>query len=605
MRLLCSTMVLALATFEGVFGTATAQAQTAAGAAVFQRQCASCHATGATDQRAPTLEALRLRTPERVLDALLTSSMRIAGSRLSGTERRAVAEYVTNKKFGTELPASTVGRCSSTVTLSAPFSGPYWNGWGVTPTNTRFQPAEQAGLDPERVAKLTLKWAFGFPDTAQAWAQPSIAGGRLFVGSQAGTVYSLDARTGCIYWTFSAKTGVRTGMTLGSIARPDRAALTAVYFADMGGTVYALDAATGELVWTRRVEEHPLVRITGTPTLFEDKLFVPVSSFEESQSSQADYQCCTFRGSVVSLDAATGTVAWKAYTFPQEPQPLSQTAQGVQQWGPAGGAVWAAPTIDAKRRAVYVATGNNYSPPQQQTADAVLALDLDTGRVRWAKQLTTEDIFPCRSGRTETCGPDFDFGNSAILTASRGRDVIVIGQKSGIGWALDPEQQGAVLWQYEAGTGSTLGGMEWGSAADPEHVYFPVSDVRSPEPGGLHAVKLETGDRAWFTPPPPLKCGSSGPGCNGAQSAAITVIPGVVFSGSVDGGLRAFSTKNGAVIWEYDTNREFQTVNGVPAKGASINGPGPVVAGGMLYVNSGYGFAGSRPGNVLLAFGVD
>jgi polyvinyl alcohol dehydrogenase (cytochrome) len=164
----------------------------------------------------------------------------------------------------------------------------------------------------------------------------------------------------------------------------------------------------------------------------------------------------------------------------------------------------------------------------------------------------------------------------------------------------DPDKQGQVIWQYRAG----LGGIEWGFAADSENVYLPVADGNAPTPGGLHAVKIANGQRVWYTPPQPLKC-RKGPGCSGAQSAAITVIPGVVFSGAIDGGFRAFSARDGSIIWEYDTNREFKTVNGVPAKGASINGPAPVVVDGMVYISSGYGAVGDRPGNVFLAFGVE
>jgi polyvinyl alcohol dehydrogenase (cytochrome) len=189
----------------------------------------------------------------------------------------------------------------------------------------------------------------------------------------------------------------------------------------------------------------------------------------------------------------------------------------------------------------------------------------------------------------------------------------VIGQKSGIGWALDPDRGGEIVWQYRVSKGGLNGGMEWGSAVDAEHVYFPVSDVPWPgepypeprEPGGLHAVRLETGQRAWAAPPQPPRC-EAGKGCNAGQIAAITVIPGIVFSGGNDGVLRAYTTSDGTIVWEFDSNREFETVNGIKAKGASMNGAGPSIVDGMLYVNSGYGgFGVSRPGNVLLAFGIE
>jgi polyvinyl alcohol dehydrogenase (cytochrome) len=288
----------------------------------------------------------------------------------------------------------------------------------------------------------------------------------------------------------------------------------------------------------------------------------------------------------------------------------------VTRWGPAGAGIWSSPTVDPKRQVIYAATGNMYTEPQQPTSDAIMAFDLATGAVKWISQVTDKDIFVVGCGAlalggtsgancpdAEHLGPDHDFGNAPILANVNGKDVIVAGQKSGIGWAFDPDNKGKILWQYHAGEGSALGGLEFGSAVDRDQAYFAVSDMLTSNPGGLHAVKLATGQRSWFTPPPPPKC-AAGRGCNAAILAAITVIPGAVFTGSNDGGVRAFSTTTGALLWEYDTNRDFETVNGVPAKGASISGPGPVVAGGMVFINSGYGALGGRPGNVLLAFGV-
>ncbi len=590
---------------------ASAQTQTPGGAALFGKRCGVCH-TGEANSRAAAMEALRLLTPEAVLASLQGGSMRVEGSRLSGAERRAVAEYITGRAIGGDVTGAAVGRCATRPPLTDLAAGPVWNGWGVSPANTRFQPARQAGLTADETPRLKLKWALGFPDATVAWAQPSVGGGRVFVGSQNGTVYSLDARTGCIYWTFGASGGVRTGIAIGP--RGDSGPPT-VYFGDTSAHVYAVDAATGLKLWARQVDDHPLARITGSPTLDQGRLYVAVSSYEEAQGASPDYECCTFRGSLSALDARTGAVAWKTWTIDTPPKPRGKSAAGKTLWGPSGAAIWSAPTVDRKRGVVYAATGNTYSGPDQPTSDAVIAFDMATGKIRWTRQATPNDTFliGCRSASNnpncpEANGPDHDFGNAPILAAGGGSggggDLIVIGQKSGVGFALDPDKQGAVVWQYRAGLGGALGGMEWGSAADADHVYFPVSDITRPKPGGLHAVNLRTGERAWLAPPPPLKC-AGGRGCNAAQSAAITVIPGVVFSGSNDGALRAYSTRDGAILWEFDTNRDFETVNGVSARGASMQGPGPAVAGGMLYVNSGYGAFGGRAGNVLLAFGVD
>jgi polyvinyl alcohol dehydrogenase (cytochrome) len=580
-------------------------AQVPNGAALFKQSCHTCHSE---NSRAPSLDSLRSKSPEAIVDALVNGAMRLQGSRLSGAERRALAQFITGRKMGGDVTGAGTGRCATRAPLPDPSKSPLWNGWGPEATNTRFQTAHQAGLTAEQVPHLELKWAFGFPDATSAWAQPSVASGRVFVGSQNGTVYSLDARTGCIYWTFSAAGGVRTAIAMGPRSGSSSFVL---YFGDTKANAYALDASTGKQIWIRKVDDHPLARITGSPTLYQDRLYVPVSSYEEAQGASPDYECCTFRGSVSALDAKTGAVLWKSYTIDAQPKPRGKSSSGVTLWGPSGAAIWSALTIDAKRSLIYAATGNTYSGLAQPASDAVLAFEMETGKIQWVRQLTPNDVFlsGCRQGAANpNCpdpnGPDYDFGNAPILTRlTNGKDVIVIGQKSGVGFALDPEKQGEVLWQYRAGQGGALGGIEWGSGVDTNHAYFPVSDITRPNPGGLHAVDLMTGERVWYAPPPIPKCGS-GRGCNAAQSAAITVIPGVIFSGSVDGALRAYSSKDGAIIWEFDTNREFNTLNGIPAKGASMLGPGPVVAGGMLYVNSGYGAFGGRPGNVLLAFGI-
>lgn len=588
--------LLAAAVFTSVAGQRPDRPE---GASLYDGACATCHDAPAAGSRAPQKEAFRERSPEAIVDALTGGAMRYQGIALSGAERRAIAEYLTGRRIGGDLSGTTVGRCANPPALGDLSSGPLWNGWGPTRENTHFQPAAQAGLAADQVPRLALKWAFGFPDTTSAWAQPTIAGGRLFVGSQNGMVYALDARSGCSIWTFAAKGGVRASITIDG---------RRAYFSDQKGYAYALDAANGREIWSRRVDNHPLVRLTGSPALHDGRLYVPTSSYEEAGKSPS-YPCCTFRGSIVALDAGSGGVLWRAYTIADEPHVIGRRADGVESWGPAGGAIWSAPTIDAARHRLYVGVGNTYAAvATQPMADSVAAFDLETGKLSWAKQVASPDLFGCRVGESncgDRPGPDFDFGSSPALTRlPNGHDVIVIGNKSGIGYAMDPDKQGEILWEYRAGKGGALGGIEWGAAVDGEQAYFPVSDPNSPMPGGLHAVKLATGERAWFTPPPPPACGKPGRGCNGAQSAAITAIPGVVFSASMDGAIRAYAAKDGRIVWEFDANREFETINGVKGKGGSMNGPAPVVAGGMLYVNSGYGAFGARTGNVLLAFGL-
>jgi polyvinyl alcohol dehydrogenase (cytochrome) len=548
---------------------------------------------------------LHQRSPSAILEALSNGAMRVQGATLSGPERHAVAEFLGGPMSGDPTGAAT-GRCSGTARfqLSARSA---WNGWGAGPTNTRSQSKKDAGLSADQLSQLELKWAFGFPDATSAWAQPSVVGGWVFVGSPNGTVYALDAVSGCIHWFFSASGGVRTAISVGP-----RTGGAAVYFGDTAANAYALDAESGRLLWKTHVEEHPLARITGAPTLYRDRLYVPMSSYEESQGARAEYGCCTFRGSVSALDTKTGKVLWRTYMIPDPPLPRGKSSTGETLYGPAGASIWSAPTIDARRGLLYVGTGNSYAGAEAAAAsDSVVALDLSSGTIRWTKQLFANDVFVsgCRPhSANPNCadqkGPDYDFGNSPIIAErAHGRSVIVIGQKSGDGWALDPDRAGEVLWRYHAGAGSALGGIEWGSAVDSEQAYFAVSDILTSAPGGLHAVNLMTGQRTWYAPAPALSCEGT-PRCNGAQAAAISVVPGVVFSGSNDGSMRAYSSRDGSVLWSVNTNRDYPTVNGVAAKGASMMGPGPVIAGSMLFVSSGYGAFGGRAGNVLLAFGL-
>lgn len=572
------------------------------GEELFEKHCSSCHRPN-NETRSPLPSALRLISTEKILTALESGSMKAQGAALTSAERIAVAAHLAGNP---DVAASPSGACRD---RDVPFpSGlPGWNGWGAGVTNTRFQPAKAAGLDREKVGGLKLKWAFGFPGASSAIAQPSIAGGRLFFGSMDGTVYSVDAKTGCTYWTFKAPATVRSSITIDAIEGRYTA-----YFGDIRTNVYAVDARTGAPVWSTRIDSHPAARVTGGPQLYNGRLFVPVSSTEEVPAQSPKYACCTFRGSVVALDAGDGKQIWKSYAIPDPPKPSRVSSAGTQLSGPAGAAIWSAPTLDVKRKALYVATGNSYSEPESHS-DAIIAFDMETGSMRWSRQMTPGDgwnfscINPNKASCPESQGEDLDFGSSPILKTVGGRDLIVIGQKSGVVHALDPENMGRIVWQTRIGKGGALGGIEWGSAADDENVYVALSDYigRKPETGGgMFALRLTTGEKLWHTPPPPPACLGKN-GCSVAQMAAVTLIPGVVFSGSMDGHMRAYSTIDGKVIWDYDTLRDFDTVNGVKARGGSLNGGGPTVAAGMLYVNSGYGALGGMPGNVLLAFGAE
>jgi polyvinyl alcohol dehydrogenase (cytochrome) len=588
------------------------------GEALYRTHCAICHEDD-EEARAPRREVLGAMAPEQIVSALERGVMRGQGADRSRAERRALAEFLTGKPAGPEAKVSMPRSAYCSDGLRGPEAlapGASWNGWGATVANTRFQTGTAAQLTAAEVPRLQLKWAFGFPGASSASSQPVIWGGRLYVGSWEGDIYSLDARTGCIHWMIEVEAGVRSAISLQSLLGDGLRA----YFGDLAANVYAVDALTGRQIWKTKVDDYPFARITGSPALFEGRLYVPVSSREESQVGDPRYPCCKFRGSVVALDAATGEQIWKTYVISQPARPTQKNRAGTQIWGPAGGAIWVAPAIDPRRGALYVGTGNDYAPPATENTDAIMAFDLKTGAIRWVRQMVQGDIWngSCRGGGDPaTCpdpeAPDFDFPASPILVdVAGGKQLLIASQKSGLIYALDPDANGQTVWQQRVGQGGTQGGIMFGPAADAEKLYAAVSDYqrigsgREPDPntgGGMVALELETGKIVWRTPAPP--CGDRKP-CSPAQAAAVTAIPGVVFSGSVDGRMRAYSTTDGKILWEYDTVREFDAVNGVEAKGGSINNGGPAVAGRMMFTNSGYSHhSGIIPGNVLLAFSAE
>ncbi len=488
-----------------------------------------------------------------------------------------------------------------------------WNGWGRGVENTRYQP--EPAIRATDVAKLALRWAFGYPGNSVS-GQPTIVDGRVFVASASGRVYALDARTGCTYWSFDAQSGVATAISIAEFgatrvlapkkaARPKKSRRhqsntnahlevqkppSAALFGDDKGAVYAIDAEKGTLLWKTQVDAHPLARIQGSPTLYLDRLYVAVGSSEAKAALDPGYPCCTFRGSLAAIDIASGRIVWKTYLMADEPLPAAVGATGAQQFGPAGAGIDAAPTIDAERNLVYVTTGNSYHPAAQPTADAVVAVDLLDGKVRWAKQLLDAD------------GDRSGFTSSPILRSlPSGAQVILAGQQSGIVYALDPNRAGEILWQTKAS--HAAGAIDWGPAADHHSLYVALSGPGATA-GSLAAIDIKSGAKRWeATAPAPACSWGAAPACPHAQAQAVTVIPGAAFSGSMDGHLRAYSTIDGKVLWDYDTGKDFTTVNRVPASGGSLDHGGPTIVNGVVYVNSGGG--DSHPGNVLLAFSVD
>ena len=589
-------------------------ASSAGSAALFRTYCATCHEGPGANPQAPVLDVMRRMSAEQVLESLERGAMRVRAAERSRAQRRALAEYVSGKSLAAEAggPMPNGAFCSATPASSpASLAEPVWNGWGHGITNARFQSAAAAGLNADDLPRLTLKWAFGFPGATSAGTQPVVAGGRLYAATAEGDVYVLDAKTGCIHWTLEVEAGIRSAITLDQRGNGEFVA----YFGDQAANVYAVDAKAGKVLWKVEVDEHPHAAITAAPQLYNGRLYVPVSSREESQVGDPRYPCCSFRGSVVALDATTGKRLWKTYVVDKTARPTEKNSIGTQLYGPAGGAIWNTPTIDTRRNVLYVGTGNNFAPPATELSDSLLALDLNDGKVRWARQITENDIWngSCRQPNREPAvcpdkdAPDFDFTGSALLVdVGNGRQLIVVGNKSGVIFGVDPDASGKVVWQQRVAQGSSSGGVFWGSATDGVNIYAANADFVADNPaasGGMNAVDLRTGRVVWSVPG--AGCANRTP-CKPSQAAAVTLIPGAAFSGTMDGRLRAYSARDGKVLWEYDTAREFATVNGVKANGGSMSNGGPAIVGGMLFVNSGYSHHGGiLPGNVLLAFSAE
>jgi len=608
--LLLGCAMIAVMLAGGPLSAQTVSSQTVSGADIYQQRCAQCHENAAAN-RAPSRETLQKMSASRILRTLDFGLMMGVAYPLTREERETVANFLGTK--GSEPGPLAAAFCSAERHPLSGQSAGNWNGWSPSPANTRYQPA--GGITKDQVARLKLKWAYGFAGDVTAFAEPTVLNGTIFVGSAGGVVQALEAKTGCLHWTFQANGPVRSAIV--AVANGSDYSLL---FGDQIGWFYALAAKTGRLLWKHRLDEHEGTRLTGSPAAYEGVVFVGAASWEETRSIEPHYACCTFRGSVTALRVADGSQVWKTYTI-DPPKKTRVNSAGTQQWGPSGAPVWSAPTMDAKRGVIYVTTGDNYSSPSTATSDAVMALDIATGKIRWFQQTTPNDAYTsaCRN-RGPNCpeedGPDYDFGSSALLLSlPGGKEILVAGQKSGVVYGLDPDQKGKILWQTRVGQGGRNGGVQWGMASDGQAVFAAVSDLAGvlnsggavggakfdpAKGGGLTALRPADGGKIWFAAPHP--CDPPRPGCSPAQSQAVTAIPGVVFSGSVDGHLRAFAAEDGKALWDFDTAKSYSTVNGVEARGGSLDGAGPVIAGGMLFVNSGYPRNGGMPGNVLLAF---
>jgi len=603
---------------EATLAAPSPGAAPAPGEALYLAHCAQCH-----DQvlyKAPSRLFIGMLGPANILNALNGGLMSEQAAAIDADGRVAIAEYLSGQKMGDLVEPPSPPACDAAHGFDARLT-PVSTGWGVDPANTRFQPAETGGLSVADVPKLEVKWAFAYPNSFKARSQPAYGGGAIYFGSQDGTVRALDAKTGCLRWSFRASAEVRTALVISPWSKDDENADPTLYFGDLLARVYAVSARTGELRWKTRVDDHRDATVTGAPALSGERLYVPVSSLEVVAALNPGYSCCTFRGSVVALNATTGEQLWKSYSIPAEPLHAGNTSAGTAILAPSGAPVWTSPTVDLKRGRLYVGSGENYSSPADGNSDALMAFDLATGQRIWVSQQTTGDAWNtgCLSEFTKdpaNCpkenGPDYDFAASPILvTLPDGKEVLVGGQKSGAVVGIDPDT-GVTLWKNQLGRGGVQGGVHFGMAAEGTRIYVPINDMFYPEDvarygaanpakPGLYAVDAATGKLLWSAPAPDV-CGDLAD-CDPGISQAIIAIPGAVIAGHMDGRLRGYSAEDGSILWELDTLKDFSSVSGASGRGGSFSGGGAIVADGMMYVNSGYGLYNHMPGNVLLAIG--
>jgi polyvinyl alcohol dehydrogenase (cytochrome) len=579
------------------------------GAAVFAEKCGVCHAL-------PVLGSLREqnrgRPPGFVYDALTHGNMRRIGGELDDASRRAVAEYFTGVSFASPAAGRSFEvspRCDA-ERGRFDWTEPAYPSWGGSERNLRALP-EGPGLARREISRLAVAWVVAFPEASQLRSQPTAAGGALFVGSHDGSVYALEQRSGCTRWRFKAATEVRTAVTIERPPRDGASPGARAYFGDRAANVYALDAETGALLWKRSVDPHPNAAITGSITVHAGRLIVPVSSNDDVMAMDPKRPCCTHSGAVVALDAASGGLLWRTPTIAEAPRVTGRNAVGTELWGPSGASVWNTPTVDAGRGLVFVGAGNNHSHPTTPTSDAILALELATGRIRWIYQAQAGDAWngACAFGNRASCpdpeGPDVDFGGGAtVLVASGGRELLLAGQKAGVVHALDPAT-GALQWKRAIAPGGAEGGVRYGMAARGGVAFVPGMVPGDPDGRaraslpGVSALAVNDGALLWRSSGEAL-CAGRDP-CVGIVGAPPLAAPEALFAAGVDGTVYALDPATGEPFWRFDSARRFTTLLGRETRGGGIQGAGGLLlANGLLYVSSGYGQA-ERPGNALIA----
>lgn len=485
---------------------------------------------------------------------------------------------------------------------------------GTDGNNPRHLDAAQAGLTTAELSNLELAWAVAFPQTSGMRAAPVIIGSTIFyAATDAGRVFALDINSGCAKWVFEGETRLRSSMAYSVVD-----GVGTLVFGDQRGMVYSINAENGESNWLESGQaSNNQAMITGTPVIHEDKIIVPLSGSGVVTGGNPRFECCENHGAVTALDIRSGEKLWEYHTMPAAEYTGAVSSTGVKQRGPSGAPIWTTPTIDAARGQIYVTTGENTSHPTTNTSDAVIALDLETGEEKWVFQALANDMwnFACTAAGpnciilADTNSVDFDFGGPAILVEADGQELLIAGQKSGDLWALNPDT-GAVVWNQREGEGTALGGNHWGIATDSERAFMTINDPGTMSGNarpGIFTYFVGTGEPSWFYEVEP-KCNNERSDrlrrCNELYgfSATPLSVDGALITAGLDGRLFIFNSDNGELLFEYDTVRDYETVNGVEGYGGSIESHSIAAGSGMVFVGSGYGQFSQVPGNVLLAF---
>jgi polyvinyl alcohol dehydrogenase (cytochrome) len=467
-----------------------------------------------------------------------------------------------------------------------------WSIAGQNLSNTWSQPGEHT-INPANVNSLSPKWIFN--TTGDVSATPTVAEDAVYFPDWGGNLFAVKKESGRLIWSHNI---AEYDGVAGAISRVSPAIDgNLVFIGDIpnskqvhnGANVIAVDRQTGKRQWITQVETHPAAIITGSPVVFDGVVYIGVSSSEETLALDPTYPCCSFRGSIVALDEKTGAILWKTFDMPDNGGQTNQYS---------GGAIWQPPAIDPKRGVLFIGTGNNYTVPPDVEAcqnttptanctaandffDAALALDLKTGQIKWADKLQSIDTWTVAcirpsGGTNPNCpvpsSPDFDLGGSGPNLIG---NIVGFGQKSGIFWALNPDN-GNIVWSTPVGPGGSLGGIEWGTATDGKRIYVAIGNNdhlpytlvpsgRQINWGSWSALDVTTGHILWQT---------ADPTAGTIDTGSVSVANGVMYAGSYAGQMYALDTTNGNILWSF-------------ASGGSVI-DGPSIVDSVVYWGSGY-----------------